>query len=212
MIFGIKTGNPPDTKNFRLEFFWGVLNRARIAVMSKIIAGVFLVLPFMLLFLDEEKTSATEKVVFFLIGLMQIPIIYFCEKPEFMAATYNRDDGLQFGLNFFGFHLPLKTYPPENIADIGVKCDFAVSREHATTRKLMILFKDRSTFSICLGYSLMQEPSSEDLRLARITGEIMQIYQQPCILGSGKPEMEINPQTGLINFKGIRFCPKNTVL
>lgn len=208
MIFGIRTYELPDYTNKRLKFYWGALNRARISVMSKIFGPVMLIAPLMLAALDETNISFEVGAISFGSGLFLIILIYILERPEFLSVSLDQSDGLDFHLDFYGFKHIFKKEKVERIIDLGIKCDFENARTHATSHSLIFLFDDNSTFKICLSYSLSQSPHNDLLRLARFAGEIADLKLQPALLGKGKPEIQVNPQTGLSCFKGVRFNPK----
>jgi len=208
MIFGIKSYEPPSEKNQFLKFYWGALNRARIALMGTIFGSVLVILPFMLLLLEYDKTTPFIKAMFFLAGAALWLITLICKNPESFTVTIDPGEGLNFKINLAGFSWPLKKIAPKEIIDIGVKCDFSYNPQYQSTHSIIFLCKDESVFKICLAYSIAQTPDSELLRLARRCSEIIKTTLQPAIIGTGKPETFINPHTGQLNFKGVRFNPK----
>ena len=208
MIFGIQTHELPNYDRKELKFYWGALNRARIAVMAKIFGPVFLITPFMLAALKEENFSTGMGITFFLIGLFLVTTAVIVEKPEFLSVSLDKIDGLCLYLDFYGFIYYIRKIKIQEIVDVGIKCDFERNQVYSSTHSLVFLCKDGKTFKVCLNYSISQTPDNELLRLARFSGEIANIMKQPAIISTEKIETQINPQTGLISFKGTGFNPK----
>lgn len=216
MIFGIKSYELPDLTEFRVKLYWGVLNRVRIAVMGKIAAGVLLALPIMLLVLDTTLETAPTPAYFkggsFLFGLFLLPVIYFCEKPEFLHVILDRNLGVFLVSEIFGFQFVLKEYSADSVADVAIKCEFEYAQIHQTAHNLLLLFKDGHILKVCLAYTLSPSPDNELLRIARACAEVFRLTQPPAILGNEPSATERDPNTGFIRFKGVRFAPRSSVV
>lgn len=205
MIFGQKTFELPNKATGELTLYWAVLTRVRLSVLMKICGGVFLCLPFLFMILPETRTSNLDKLIFFFIGLVQMPLIYICNKSESFTVSFNKEMGLNLHFVFFQSRWLLKSFRAKDICDIALRCDFDGEQNQMTLHSLIFLFVNREMLTLPIGYSMRQAPSSELMSLTMDTAEIVGLKQMPVLLHEKQIELGQNIETGDVCFKGARF-------